>query len=83
MGDFITQYAENDNFFLFYTDFIYELSQDVADILSGYGIDMSGLLADENDRKYSQVRVQHFAIFENRVLSITSKVLRILTEHIG
>ena len=55
MDDFITQYAENDNFFLFYTDFIYELSQDVANILSGYGIDMSGLLVDENDRKYSQI----------------------------
>ena len=43
---------------MFFTDFAFELTQEVADILIDHGIDsaqLNGLLANENSRKFSQV----------------------------
>ena len=54
----IASYDKDDNIFLFFTDFLFELSQEIADILGEHGIDsiqLNGLLANENSRKFSQI----------------------------
>ena len=58
LTDFVAKYSKDDNTFLFFTDFVYELTQEVVDILVANGVDANGLnslLADENKRKYSQI----------------------------
>ena len=45
----------DENSILFFTDFVYELTDDLKDILLGFGIDISGLMTTENNRKYSQI----------------------------
>ena len=69
--EWLTLYEGNDNFFLFFTDFVYELTNELASILGQFGIDLSGLLVDENTRKYSQVGGIFTQNGESKLISIS------------
>ena len=55
LSNWIAEYNIAGNSILFFTDFVYELTDELKDILSSVGIDISDLMTTENDRKYTQI----------------------------